>query len=233
MPDMPEFVVQLEQASGLPWWCLLVLVVLVLIIIVLAASLSRAKRRIRTGAVDIPRGTAAPVAGNEARPENAEEDGSPALTGDEEPEPPADSENEQDEAPKAEEEAPATDGDGDVAVVPPEPSEADEDEASESIEPETPAIDEADEPEESPVADDAVDVASESVQPEVVEEQAEDYYRSPFLDDAEIAKAASGNHSRMGQSAFGIDFGFLEEYEAEYEQALSEFKRLREQADGE
>ena len=45
--------------------------------------------------------------------------------------------------------------------------------------------------------------------------------------DAELYKAAGGNHARVTQSAFGIDFGFLEEYEEEYERALAEFRRLR------
>ena len=45
--------------------------------------------------------------------------------------------------------------------------------------------------------------------------------------DAELYKAVGGSHARVTQSAFGIDFGFLEEYEEEYERALAEFRRLR------
>ncbi|MDO4400354.1 MAG: hypothetical protein Q4D27_05325 [Coriobacteriia bacterium] len=213
MPQMPEFVLQLEQASGLPWWCLLLLAVLVLIILILAVSLSREKRRNRIGAVDIPRGTTASQAGDKAAAEAAGQF--------------AESEETPDDS-------------GDVAAEP-EPEEA----------PEVPAEDSAeDEPAEAPAVEEAAaepaddldaapdddefdsipedDSAPETVpEVEVLDESIAEGTASYELEDGDIFKATGGSHSRVGQSAFGIDFGFLEEYEAEYEHALEEFRRLR------
>ena len=215
MQNMPDFVLQLERMSGLPWWCLLLLAALVLIILILAVSLSREKRRNRVGAVDIPRGTTAPKAEETPAAENAEE-------------------------PAEHEDAPGDSGE-DAATVKAEPEEASEeavespieDEPAEAPVAEEPAVEPADDPDEFQHDDEAdavpaEDSASEAVpEVEVLDESIAAGTASYDLEDGEIFKATGGSHSRVGQSAFGIDFGFLEEYEADYEHALEEFRRLR------
>ena len=73
--------------------------------------------------------------------------------------------------------------------------------------------------------------STEGTPPESTDASSEDTSKLRVIDDkagdAELYKAVGGSHARVTQSAFGIDFGFLEEYEEEYERALAEFRRLR------
>lgn len=234
MPNMPDFVVQLEQASGLPWWCLLLLAVLALIVIVLAVSLGREKKRNRTGAVDIPRGAAA-VSSDEATEvlEAAEEAPEQAATTEDAPaeeEPAADAAAQEEEPQaEAEEEAPAAP----VATEAPEAEEPAQQDAEDAAAPDESAEEpaEADEAgEDGPQEDEApAEPGKAAAEPdiEVLEGTPKASENLVDLSDDEILKATGGSHGRFGQSAFGIDFGFLEEYEAEYEHALDEFQRLR------
>ncbi|MBE6470304.1 MAG: hypothetical protein E7000_01140 [Coriobacteriaceae bacterium] len=241
MPEMPEFVVQAELATGLPWWCLLVIAALVLVVLILAISLGREKRHNRIGNVDIPRGGAAAVA---AEDKADDADAEPAADDDVSDE--ASAREDTFEEPEVEA------GDVDADQADEEPADAPDD-AAES--PEPPAEDEqavdagegseAGEPleQEEPVeassdaspaqASEQADgnAASEFPDVEVVEKAARAAV-NPAVSDDEIFKAVAGSHSRRGQSAFGIDFGFLEEYEEEYERALEEFRRLRTDLDG-
>ena len=241
MPEMPEFIVQLEQASGLPWWCLLLVAVLALLVIILAVSLSNEKRRNRKARVDIPRGVSAPVAAEaDIEADEPESDMEGGATGD---------------VPAAGEAAEPVAVDEDVVDASddadePEPDEAPADEPSAESEDGMDAAEDADGPEPDAVSADESDKAKdalagdgpvapakpkESQDAPAVIEVVDDAWRAAAtsdLSDEEILKAVSGNHARMGQSAFGIDFGFLEEYESEYEHALEEFRRLRVDLDG-
>lgn len=100
---------------------------------------------------------------------------------------------------------------------------------SESAVAEDPAIStEAAEPQaEDPETPGAGNPEASALMAEVLESASESDDAARGLADEEIVKATGGSHSRIGQSAFGIDFGFLEEYEAEYDHALEEFRRLR------
>lgn len=242
MSGRPEFVIQLEQASGLPWWCLLLLAVLVLLVIVLSVSLSRARKHARTGTVDIPRGPSEGVekpadADAETSGEAAEEQqetsgvGLPGVEPESKPAEIAMEEENTLQEPDTEQEAPEEEPKEELAAVPePELEFQHEPEAKPEVEDDEEAVDEGD-PDASP---------EEATQPESADGQPEEAPEAELLtddfvtgtefldlDDFEILKATGGTHSRMGQSAFGIDFGFLEEYEAEYEHALEEFRRLR------
>ena len=229
MRDMPEFVVQLEQASGLPWWCLLLLAALVLLVIVLAVALSRANRRAKAVAVDIPK---APVQGESSATEESAAEGDPAteelpVTGEsaaeadpgteEEPatevNPPAAEPPDSDDEPVVVEEEPATKAAPDTEGPTPE----DELPPANRPQPRQP-----ERSEESPTSQPEAAPASELLEYSF---QSED----PALDlsDEELLKAAMGEHVRFSQSPYGIDFGFLEEYEEEYQHALDEFQRLR------
>lgn len=231
MPNMPDFVVQLEQASGLPWWCLLLLAVLALIVIVLAVSLGREKKRNRTGAVDIPRGAAA-VSSDEATKvlEAAEEAPEQVATTEDAPaeeEPAADAAAQEEEPQaEAEEEAPAAP----VATEAPEAEEPVQHDAEDAAAPDEPADEPAEAGEDAPQEDEVpAEPGKAPAEPdiEVLEGTPKASENLVDLSDDEILKATGGSHGRFGQSAFGIDFGFLEEYEAEYERALDEFQRLR------
>ena len=248
MPEMPEFVFQLERASGLPWWCLLLLAVLALIIIVLAVALSRAKKRARVAAANVSRATAGLAKEQTgAVPEQTEE--APAAES-------ADAAAQAQEDEGATVDAPAIEEQGVQQV------DSASDEASESGEgaadaPEAdPAVTEpvSDDSETAPEAVDAeADVtdstpksqADEAMEPpndtprepespevELLEADSKEKAAPSDLADEEIFKATGGSHSRVGQSAFGIDFGFLEEYEEQYERAFEEFRRLRSDLDG-
>ena len=232
MTEMPEFVTQLEQASGLPWWCLLLLAVLVLIIIVLAASLSKAKKRARSSAVDIPRGASAAVSG-ETPADHAEstEGGEEETPNENDDSDDVNADSASDEAPEEKEpsevegvETQAADDEAhDAAVVDAEPS---------AVEPVADAGSEPKNETEPAHANEGTPAVPDTPEVEVVEAASKANSVQYDLDDDEILKAAGGNHSRTGQSAFGIDFGFLEEYESEYEHALEEFRRLRTDLDG-
>ena len=228
---MPDFVLQLEQASGLPWWCLLLLAALVLVILVLAISLRNARLRAARGPVDIPK---APATGEDPLGREAPEDEHEAdAKGEEEPEPELASEpmTEPEPAPEPKpvpepESAPEPEPEPEPEAAPePEPAPAPEP-ADESA-PETPSAENGDEEPTAPKEDNQAPEPSQAADSpvEVFEKEARDLDLN--VGDAEIFKATGGSHVRIGQSAFGIDFGFLEEYEAEYEHALEEFRRLR------
>ena len=107
-------------------------------------------------------------------------------------------------------------------------------------EPEAPEADElpaAAEPEEAEKAEEPKEpepepAAAETPNAEVERPRTDTHSDLDLLDD-EIVKATAGSHVRIGQSPFGIDFGFLEEYEEDYERALEEFRRFRAQLDEE
>lgn len=235
MQEMPEFVIQLEQASGLPWWCLLLIAVMALIIIVLAASLSRAKKRVRAVAVDIPRGAEKAV---EASDQVAEPDGPNDVSVDAEPQDadgaesedaPSESAAEDEAAPEPEAENPENEDSGALQDEPTGPEAAETEFESESAVAESADDSEAeqagDTSNDEAVTGPSAEVATPKI--EVLEEDQKKSGDALDLNDDEILKATAGSHGRIGQSAFGIDFGFLEEYEAEYEQAFNEFRRLR------
>ena len=219
---MPEFLTQIEQACGLPWWCVLLLAVLVLIILVLAICLGRARSRAKVAAVKIP---TAPATGEDP-------------LGDMEPQFKKVMKMEaSDDMPQQEEEAladePAEPEAADDEAAEPEPGEAAEPAEAEEPADEEPAPEEA-EPEEAAEPESEDDEASEpAAEEQVPSELLEDEPKTidPNVPDDDILKATGGNHMRVGQSPFGIDFGFLEEYEEEYERALQEFRRLRHQND--
>lgn len=194
VPEMPEFAMQLEKASGLPWWCLLLLVVLAVVVIVLAVALHKARRRrFEQGGIVIPK---APATGED--PLDAA--GSPAdgVTGGQSLPP-----------------------EGAAEDVPPEevPEGASADEAEEEI------------PADEAVADDPGGAEAEDGAA-TAEASAEEVVVALDSDDG-LLKATGGSHARLGHSAFGVDFGFLEEYEESYEQAVEEFRRFREQMERE
>ena len=95
------------------------------------------------------------------------------------------------------------------------------------------AVEEAEKPEEpsEEPAESAEPAPAEGAEPHADVEEKDKGTIEFDLADEEIVKATAGSHGRIGQSAFGIDFGFLEEYEAEYEHALDEFRRLRNKVD--
>ena len=230
MTEMPEFVTQLEQASGLPWWCLLLIAVMALVIIVLAASLSRAKKRVRAVAVDIPRGAekAVEASASEVEPDGSN-DASADADGAESEDAPSESAAEDEAAPEPEAENPENEDSDALQDEPTEPEAAETEFESESAVAESADDSEAeqagDTSNDEAVTGPSAEVATPKI--EVLEEEHKKSGDALDLNDDEILKATAGSHGRIGQSAFGIDFGFLEEYEAEYEQAFNEFRRLR------
>lgn len=238
MQEMPEFVIQLEQASGLPWWCLLLIAVMALIIIVLAASLSRAKKRARVAAVDIPRGGGKASEASASKAESDESSDTPVdaethdVDGADGEDVPSESAVEDEAASERGAENPESEDSGVLSDKPTEPEAGEpefEDESAEN------AVAESADDSATVQAGDAGDDESaneppvEATTPKIEVLEADRKKTGDMLDlnDDEILKATAGSHGRIGQSAFGIDFGFLEEYEAEYEQAFNEFRRLR------
>ena len=252
MPDMPEIVTQMEQASGLPWWCLLLLAVLVLAIVLLVIALGRERSRAKVAAVNIPKAPARgldPLGAEEPTDEPAEaEEKAESSVSENEPDSPAPSEGSvetlSENAPEPAEEEPEAEATAPESEmlhdeVEPTASQTVPDE-SEAAAPQT-VPDELDAaafqtvPDESEAAAPVAEESAEPATPAPVDNAVPEtmvlkkgYAPIDFnLDDDQIIKATGGSHSRVGQSPFGVDFGFLEEYEEEYERALAEFQRLR------